>query len=313
MTSSPTSTRWQEATWIAFDTETTGRYPVESEICEIAAVKWQGGREVGTFQALIKPSRPMGQAVIRIHGITNEMVADAPNVCDVLPKFLEFIKGGVLLAHHAQFDLGFTAAQIEGCGLALPPEVAICTSLLAQATVSETANHKLQTLVPFFGIDPGQAHRALDDARSCLGVAMAIFNRLQAAAPGEELTVQDIAMKMKRRTLNDLGVMRFSQFSMSELTRNENIARFVKAAKDGRIVEMAYAGGSRPGQKRWIKPIGIIRQLEGDALVALEISPADAARFSQMSLLGDQHQVYAVEDEAAYAKRYWVKDVQTIS
>ncbi len=277
---------WREVSWVAFDTETSGRYPVESEICEIAAVKWTKDGEHSVFQSLVKPSRPMSDEVIRIHHITNEMVADAPSLEEVLPKFLEFIRGSVLLAHHAQFDLGFVAAALEECGLTLPPEPTVCTSLLAQATVPETPNHRLQTLVPFFGVDPGQAHRALDDARACLQVALKIFERLQGQSE-VDLSVDAIASRMLRRTKFDLGLLYFDRFSLNELRQNSNLARYIEAAKNHEDVELTYAGGSRPGQPRTILPIGIIRQLDGDTLVALE--------------KGEK-----------VPKRYWVKDVQSI-
>lgn len=282
-----TASDWKVASWVSFDTETSGRYPIESEICEIAAVKWQDGREVEAFSSLIKPTRRMSDEVIRIHGITNEMVETAPSLREVLPKFLDFIRGSVLLAHHAQFDLGFVAAALEESGLELPKEPTICTSLLAQATVPETPNHKLQTLVPFFQVDPGQAHRALDDARACLHVALGIFQRLQkeSASP---LTVNVIANRMLRRGSTDLGPMYFSRFSISELKKDPSIALFVDAIPSGRTVQLTYASGSRPGQARSIRPVGIVRQLDGDALVAIES--------------GD-----------TVVKRYWLKSVQSIA
>ncbi|MDX9730431.1 MAG: 3'-5' exonuclease [Bdellovibrionales bacterium] len=297
MTKDLSSLGWRQVSWVAFDTETSGRYPVESEICEIAAVKWTATAGAGvkreTFSALVKPSRTMSEEVIRIHGITNEMVASAPPIKDVLPGFVEFIRGSVLLAHHAQFDLGFVAAALEDAGLSLPPEPTVCTSLLAQGNVPETPNHRLQTLVPFFGINPGQAHRALDDANACLEVAMNIFMRLQKqndemGGEAYELTVKDIAAKQLRRTKLDLGPLYFQRFSLDEIKKNADIARFIEAAKLRRKVEMVYAGGSRPGKPRTVNPIGVIRQLDGDALVALE------------------------EGETV-AKRYWLKDVRAIS
>lgn len=285
-------TDWRDQTWIAFDTETTGRYPVESEICEIAAVKWQGGREVDHFQALVKPSKKMGQEVIRIHGITNEMVADAPPIGPVLEKFKSFIQGGTLLAHHAQFDLGFVAAQMESCGIELPSELTICTSLLAQGNVPETPNHRLQTLVAHYGIDPGQAHRALDDARACLHVGLKVIELVSTQSKKIPFTVDDIAAKMLRRTTADLGPLKFSRFSLRELQTNPSLARFIEAAKKQQIVEMVYKGGSRPGQPRNVLPIGVIRQLDGDALVAAEIGES-AGSLNQ-------------------SKRYWIKDVTSI-
>jgi DNA polymerase III subunit epsilon len=283
---------WRDTTWIAFDTETTGRYPVESEICEIAAVKWQAGKEVDTFQSLVKPSKKMGQEVIRIHGITNEMVATAPSKDSVLKLFSEFICGGTLLAHHAQFDLGFVAAEMESCGIQLPTELTICTSLLAQGNVPETPNHRLQTLVAHYGIDPGQAHRALDDARACLNVGFRIFDRLSSLSPDSGLTVEAIAQKMLRRTPFDLGPLKFQRFSLNELRKNSDIDRFIEAAKKSQIVELVYRGGSRPGQPRNVLPIGVIRQLDGDAIVAAEI--------------GDK--VSSVNQ----SKRYWIKDIMSI-
>jgi DNA polymerase-3 subunit epsilon len=283
---------WRDVTWIAFDTETTGRYPIESEICEIAAVKWKAGREIESFQSLVKPSNKMGQEVIRIHGITNEMVADAPSIGPVLRDFKKFIAGGTLLAHHAQFDLGFVSAQMEDCDIDLPKELTICTSLLAQGNIPETENHRLQTLVAYYGINPGQAHRALDDARACLLVALKIFERLESAVGDGPLTVSMLAQKMLRRTSYDLGPLQFGRFSIRELKDNPSLRRFIEAATKQQIVEMVYRGGSRPGQPRNVLPIGVIRQLDGDALVASEIGE--------------------MANSLKQSKRYWVKDVTSI-
>ncbi len=275
---------WRDVTWIAFDTETTGKYPIESEICEIAAVKWKNGQEIETFQSLMKPSKLMSEEVIRIHGISNEMVSTAPSALPVLKHFAEFAEGCVLLAHHAQFDLGFVAAQMDQLEITLPPELTICTSLLAQAIVADTPNHRLQTLVAHYGLNPGQAHRALDDARACLNVALKIFERFS-----DSETVASLASRMLRRGSQDLGPMRFGRFSIAELTRQlPMIQNFVLAARAGRAVELIYRGGSRPGQAREVQPIGVIRQLDGDALVAAERA------------------------EPQQVKRYWVKDVMSI-
>lgn len=279
------NTPWKDVTWIAFDTETSGKYPIESEICEIAAVKWRGGKEIATFQSLVKPTRPMSQEVIRIHGITNDMVKDAPAIGPTLKGFSDFIAGGVLLAHHAQFDLGFVAAQMDQNGIELPPELTVCTSLLAQGNVPETPNHRLQTLVAHYGFDPGQAHRALDDARSCLSVALKIFEKFPDSA-----TVDDLAGRMLRRSALDVGPMRFSRFSINALVeQNPALRKFVDSIPKRQIVELVYKGGSRPGQPRNVVPIGVIRQLDGDALVASEI------------------------DDLKQVKRYWVKDVTSIA
>src|ERR1700677_4644319 len=100
---------WRDYTYVAFDTETSGKFPLVAEIVEIAGVKWQRGKVIETYQTFVKPQRPMGESVIRIHHITNEMVEDAPRIHEVLPGFDAFIQGSVLMAHHAAFDMGFLA------------------------------------------------------------------------------------------------------------------------------------------------------------------------------------------------------------
>ena len=286
---------------IAFDTETTGQYPVASEICEIAAVKWVDGREVATFQSFIKPKEKMSDFVIGIHGITNEMVADAPHARDVLPKFLEFIKGETLMAHHAQFDLGFVAAALEENGLPLPSEPTICTSLLGQSIETETENHKLQTLVKHYGNDPGQAHRALDDARACLHVGLKLIEKMQSKVD-HTLTLDEICAPMywpRRRmgkgpvfTLPGSGPLKFSRFSLKELNENPDFAKMIEAIRKKAAIKMVYRGGSRPGVIRDVLPLGVIRQLNGDSLVASEI-------------------VDGVVDPQS--KRYWLKEIVSIA
>ena len=84
-------TPWYDATWVAIDLETTGKYPLDAEICEMAAVKWRGGQIVDTFHSLIKPVHRMSDEVIAIHNITNEMVEGAPSLSEKLSEFRQFI------------------------------------------------------------------------------------------------------------------------------------------------------------------------------------------------------------------------------
>src|SRR5688572_10437354 len=104
---------WKEYTYVGFDTETSGKFPLVAEIVEVAAAKWRDGKVIDTYQSLVKPQKLMGEAVIRIHHITNEMVESAPNIVQVLPQFDEFIKDSILVAHHAAFDIGFMTLEYE--------------------------------------------------------------------------------------------------------------------------------------------------------------------------------------------------------
>jgi len=252
------STPWQEATFIAIDLETTGKYPLDAEICEMAAMKWRGGRVVGTWQSLIRPSVRMSSEVIAIHNITNEMVEDAPALAEKLAEFHRFISDGFVVAHHAPFDLGFLAWEFEKAGLPLPSAPVFCTSLLSRAINFKVPNHKLVTLAQHFSIAMGSAHRALDDANTCLQVALKYFEGL-----GSEAKIGDLQSVQGR-------ALAWSQFSIEALTEREHFRLLVRAVRDKREVIITYEGGSRKGEPRKVFPMGLVRNPDGDFLVATE-------------------------------------------
>jgi DNA polymerase-3 subunit epsilon len=105
--------KWKDQTFVAFDTETSGAYPLGADVVEFGAVKWQNGEVIGEYQTLLKPREKMSDFIIGIHGITNEMVADAPTMDQKVSEILEFLGSSVLMAHHAPFDLGFMAIEFE--------------------------------------------------------------------------------------------------------------------------------------------------------------------------------------------------------
>ncbi len=258
---------WGEHTFVAFDTETSGKYPLSAQICEIGAVKWQGGKEVERFERLIKPDEPMKETVIKIHGITNEMVADAPKVHEVIGEFSEFIRGAVTIAHHAPFDLGFLAPELEYKKIELPDEPVICSSLLSRRVIPTSPNHRLQTLVEYLGLEQGTAHRAGDDAAACLRVTIECMNRL-----GPLTSLKDVLDRQG-------GAIQWSRFSIDELMQEEKWRNLLTAIENKKRAEMIYSGGSRPGRSRIVYPEGLVRSLNGDFLVAKEEGQVQTKRY----------------------------------
>lgn len=240
---------WSDYPIVAFDTETSGPYPLESEIVELGAVKWFKGEIIGQFQTLLKPSKPMAQENINIHGITNEMVADAPLMKDQIVAFHEFIKDSLLIAHHAPFDLGFIAPEFEKAGLAFPTNVHLCSSLISRALL-HTTNHKLQTLVKELNLVGGDAHRAYDDAYACLQVFM------KAA---EKLDVPSLE-KLKAVQTKKLAWMDYTLFSKP----TEQIKSLVDAIQKQKTIQIVYEGGQSKNKLRPITPKGIVRNPDGD-------------------------------------------------
>ncbi len=169
-----------DVTFVVVDLETTGGSPKDNAITEIGAVKVRGGAVLGEFQTLVDPGCAIPPYISVLTGITSMMVAAAPRIGAVLPGFLEFARGAVLVAHNAPFDMGFLKAACAENGLAWPAAASIDTAVLARRLLSrdEVPNCKLATLAPYFSATTSPTHRALDDARATVDVLHGLFERL---------------------------------------------------------------------------------------------------------------------------------------
>lgn len=181
-----------EVTFVVVDLETTGGSPATSAITEIGAVKVRGGEVLGEFQTLVNPGGPVPAQITVLTGITTAMVIDAPPITQVLPSFLEFAHGAVLVAHNARFDIGFLKAAASAMDLAWPGATVVDTVPLARRVVprDEAPNHKLATLAGLFHASVTPDHRALSDARATVDVLHALLGRL---APWGITHLEDLA------------------------------------------------------------------------------------------------------------------------
>jgi len=169
-----------EVTFVVVDLETTGGTPAECGITEIGAVKVRGGQVLGELQTLVDPGGPVPPFIQVLTGITSTMLVGAPPIEEVLPAFLEFARGSVLVAHNAPFDVGFLRAAAARTGHPWPGHRVVDTVRLARRVVTrdEAPNHKLSTLAALFGAAVTPTHRALDDARATVDVLHALLARL---------------------------------------------------------------------------------------------------------------------------------------
>ncbi|MCB0928168.1 MAG: DEDD exonuclease domain-containing protein [Mycolicibacterium insubricum] len=167
-------------TFVVVDLETTGGSPGNDAITEIGAVKVRGGQVLGEFATLVDPGRAIAPRIVELTGITSAMVRDAPRIDAVLPMFLEFAAGAVLVAHNAGFDIGFLRAAAAGCGIDWPRPQVLCTVRLARRVLSrdEAPSVRLATLAGLFGTACQPTHRALDDARTTVEVLHALLERV---------------------------------------------------------------------------------------------------------------------------------------
>jgi DNA polymerase III subunit epsilon len=167
-------------TFVVVDLETTGGSAGGDAITEVGAVKVCGGEVLGEFQTLVNPGRAIEPFVAVLTGITDAMVCTAPPVGAVVPAFLEFARGAVLVAHNAPFDVGFLKAACAQLAIAWPGFAVVDTAVLARRVLTrdEVPNCKLATLAPFFRAATMPTHRALDDARATVDVLHGLIGRL---------------------------------------------------------------------------------------------------------------------------------------
>ena len=173
----------RETTFVVVDLETTGgraNGDNHDAITEIGAVKVRGGEILGEFATLVDPGRSIPPQIISLTGITTAMVCDAPKIGSVLPAFLEFSRGAVLVAHNAGFDIGFLRAAAERAHLPWPRPPVLCTVRLARRVLTrdEAPSVRLSALAHLFSASTTPNHRALDDARATVDVLHGLIARV---------------------------------------------------------------------------------------------------------------------------------------
>jgi DNA polymerase-3 subunit alpha (Gram-positive type) len=152
-------------TYVVIDFETTGLNPQRDVIIEIAAVKVKNHKIVDTFSQLVKPKKQIPDMIVNLTGITNDMVANAPSINRVLPKFMNFIGKDVLVGHNIDFDSKFLSAACQRAQITYTNRVSD-TLELSRRTLPWANNHKLTTVCRELGITNKNAHRALSDVKA---------------------------------------------------------------------------------------------------------------------------------------------------
>lgn len=181
-----------DVTFCVLDLETTGGSAASSAITEVGAARYRGGELLGTFQTLVNPGCPIPPFITVLTGITQAMVVEAPPIDQVLPAFLEFAQGAVLVGHNLRFDLSFLNAA--AARLDYPPfrQRSVDTVALARRLVrSEVRNLQLATLAAHFRSPVQPSHRALDDA---LATAHVLWGLLERAGSLGVTALEDLLM-----------------------------------------------------------------------------------------------------------------------
>lgn len=197
--------------------------PPGARLVEIGGLKVRGQHVVDRFERLVNPECPIPPAVIRIHGIDDSAVADAPKAQEVVPEFLAWAGKAPLIGHNVQFDATMLACESARYGFTLPDNPTYCT-LRASRRLLKRKSHALQSLVAELGLPAAEHHRALADAEHTLNLMFKMemmFGsefRTDSMGRGRELSAflpETIRLPAQREFLRD-------------------------AAKSGEAIEMTY-------------------------------------------------------------------------
>lgn len=151
--------------FVAIDIETTGLNPTCDEIVEVSAVRYRNGHEVEAYETLVKPTRPLSAFITLFNGITNDMVADAPAVGEIMPPLRAFIGNSVLLGHNVHFDINFLYDAIERAGAPHLSNDFIDTMGLLRRIKGAEAPGSLADAAQAYSISVPGHHRAGWDSR----------------------------------------------------------------------------------------------------------------------------------------------------
>ena len=203
-----------EDEFVVFDIETTGLSNQSCGITEIGAVKVKNGEVLARYNTFVNPEMPIPEEVVSLTGITDEMVKDARVIADVLPEFFEFVGDRLLIAHNADFDMGFIRVAAKRCDMDYDHHPYLDTVALSRHLNPELKSHKLNKLAEYFKLGDFNHHRASDDAEM---LAMIYFKMLEKMQKMELRNFKDLQNEMSASA----DVLRLPTYHQIILVKNK--------------------------------------------------------------------------------------------
>ncbi len=235
--------------FVVFDIETTGFSPVHNRIIEIGAVKVSGGEIADRFSAFVNPGVPIPYEIEKLTGINDEMVVNAPGIEEILPAFLEFARGCVMVAHNAGFDMSFI---MENCRrMELPDTFTYVDTVgISRVLFPHQSKHTLDAVAKTLNIALENHHRAVDDAECTARIFVKFIQMMrergvltlaQVNAMGESSTAAIARMPSHHAIIlakNDLG-----RINLYRLVSESHLTYFNRRPKIPKSLVMKYREG----------------------------------------------------------------------
>ncbi|MBQ1931319.1 MAG: PHP domain-containing protein, partial [Lachnospiraceae bacterium] len=201
-------------TFVVFDIETTGFSAMKNKIIEIGAVKVQGGEIVDRYSTFVNPGVPIPFEIEKLTGINDGMVLDSAPIEVILPQFLEFVGDAVLVAHNANFDMGFIEYNARQQGIPLNNTYAD-TLALARILLPQMSRFKLDNVAKALNISLEHHHRAVDDAETTAHIFVNFIGRLK------DMDVHTLAQVNELSNMNDEALRKLNSHHIILLAKND--------------------------------------------------------------------------------------------
>lgn len=244
----------REGTLVVVDVETTGLDPAQGHrVCEVALVRYEAGHPTATVQQLVNPQRSIEPGAYDVHGITPEMLADAPLFAEVAPRVAELARDAVLVGHNVWFDTRFLTAELGRVGLALEAVACLDTLALARALL-ELPRYNLLSVSSALGIRlRGRAHRAMADALLTWGVLDKLLDYLAE----DEIITLDQVLRVQRANSYYLPKDHFQVPPAIQ-----------RALAEGLVLRLHYTDASGRTTDRMVRPMRVVAGAECPAIEA---------------------------------------------
>ncbi len=256
-----------------FDTETTGLDPASGDrIVEIAALRFKGKERIAAFESLVNPQRPISPAAYQVNKISEEMVALAPKMEAVLPRFLDFIRGSCLCAYNATFDMEFLKNEMRLLAQAFSDDIMVVDVLkMSRRLLPGLPRYALWFVAQKLGVHSPQAHRAGSDVE----LTFEIFQRLR----------EIMRLKGIQDTVHLLGLFGINSRLLDNII-NQKIATIQEAIQLGVKLRMKYLTGSNAAvTEREVTPKEIRQDRDKSYLLAYCSLRSDERLFSLDGIL----------------------------
>lgn len=298
----------EDTTFVVFDLETFGLNSHKNEIIEIGAIKLKGTRIVDTFSSFVNPNKIIPKKISELTHITQDMVDNAPTIENVLPKFLEFTKDAVMVAHNSAFDMGFIRRDAKKyMGIDYKPPV-IDTLQMARDLYPDLKGYNLDRLNKTFKLSLENHHRAIDDAQSTAKLFIMFLEKyIENGVVNVENMNGAFPLNIQKQSTRNIMVI------AKNLTGLQNLYRLVSES------HIDYYGSKKP---RVLK--SRVNQLRDGLIVGSSLT----SHFSNDGELAEYYMRYDLENveknidfydyiellpKAAYAELYEEDETGTIS